>query len=123
MAALLSKSEQSYIQSSLLVSSPLRADGRKLHDYRCIALETGVVSLANGSARVGIGNVGLNGVGTSLSTEVLAAVKLEVQNTDDHIISDAGDISCSVSWSVSILFEYHSVHASDQFFYFLSSST
>ena len=100
--SLLSRSEQSYIQSSLLASKPLRADGRNLLDYRSIALETGVVSLANGSARVGIGNTFLNGVSGSFSgTEVLAAVKLEVQAVGESSASSSGNISCSVSWLVN----------------------
>ena len=105
-----SKSEQSYIRSSLLAKPPLRSDGRAPEDYRQIALETKVTPLANGSARVNIGGTSLNGVGGSLiGTEVLAAVKLEVETLDkvndrgaNEIINDAGRILCNVSWSVLI---------------------
>lgn len=91
-----SKAEQSYIRTSLLASTPLRSDGRSLEDFRPIALETSVVDLANGSARVCIGGQALHGVGGDLpSTEVLAAVKLEVETGED-----AGKISCNVSWYV-----------------------
>lgn len=104
LMSLLSRSEQAYIQSSLLASKPLRADGRNLLNYRSIAVETGVVSLANGSARVGIGNAMMNGVGGSLlGTEVLAAVKLEVQTSSEYLTFDNGNVSCSVSWSVTYL--------------------
>ncbi|KAH8113082.1 ribosomal protein S5 domain 2-like protein [Phellopilus nigrolimitatus] len=76
-----SKSEQAYIRSSLLATPPLRPDGRALDDYRPIALETQVAPLANGSARVNIGGASLNGVGGRLpGTEVIAAVKLEVED-------------------------------------------
>jgi exosome complex component RRP42 len=88
-----SKAEKSYVQSSFLSIPPLRADGRGLHDYRAISLETGVAPLANGSARVHIGR----------GTEILAAVKLDVetiQNGDDGV--DGGRIVCSVSWFASI---------------------
>jgi exosome complex component RRP42 len=55
MAASSSKSEQAYIRTSLQANPPLRLDGRSLEDFRPIALETSVVDLANGSARVCIG--------------------------------------------------------------------
>ena len=83
---LLSKAEKSYIQSSLLANPPLRSDGRSLNDYRSINLETGVVPLANGSARVSIGVGG---------TEVLAGVKLEVEDVED---GEDGKVVCSVTW-------------------------
>jgi exosome complex component RRP42 len=63
----------------------LRADGRGLFAFRNIALETGVAPLANGSARLGLGG-----------TEVLAAVKLEVDDVSRS--DDAGRISVNVSW-------------------------
>ena len=89
-----SKSEQSYIRSSLLAEHPLRLDGRSLEDFRPIALETSVVDLANGSARLCIGGENLHGVGGDLpATEVLAAVKLEVESGEE-----AGKVSCNVSW-------------------------
>lgn len=82
-----SKSEKSYIQTSLLSDPPFRADGRSLGDYRTISLETGVAALANGSARVNAGG-----------TDILAACKLEVEDivTGDGV--NSGRISCAVSW-------------------------
>jgi exosome complex component RRP42 len=72
----LSKAEKSYIKAGLKQSTPQRADGRNLTDYRSIALETGVTPLANGSARLCIGrNINDNGGGT----EIIAASKLEVE--------------------------------------------
>src|ERR1700722_753669 len=97
---MLSKAEKSYIQSSLLSNPPLRADGRTLHDFRTVSLQTDVAPLANGSARV---NIGRNPGG---GTEVLAAVKLDVDtiHQDGSSSSDAvdgGRIVCTVSWFVS----------------------
>ncbi|KZP12456.1 ribosomal protein S5 domain 2-like protein [Athelia psychrophila] len=87
---LLSKSEKSYIHTALLDTPPQRADGRTPHAFRAIALETGVASAANGSARVQIGGVG--------GTEVMAAVKLEVGTDGD---GEGEGIMCSVSCSSS----------------------
>lgn len=89
----LSKAEKTYIQASLQSPSASRADGRPLHDYRSIAIETGVAPLANGSVRVNIGKNSSNGGGT----EVLGAVKLEVENVSGKT---DGRIVCSVSWCV-----------------------
>lgn len=90
---MISKAEKSYIQSGLLAKpQPQRHDGRALDAYRPIALETGVAPLANGSARLSIG-----GGGGGNSTEVVAAVKLEV-DTVSLGDSDRGKISCFVSW-------------------------
>ncbi|KAF9448035.1 ribosomal protein S5 domain 2-like protein [Macrolepiota fuliginosa MF-IS2] len=73
----LSKAEKSYIAAGLTQSTPHRADGRNLTDYRSVALEAGVAPLANGSVRLSIGrNINDNGGGT----EVLAATKLEVES-------------------------------------------
>ena len=95
----LSKSEKSYIQTALDAPSPIRADGRSLLDYRSIALETGVASLANGSARVNIGKAA--GEESGSGTEVIAAVKLEVEGVLDGDGVDGGRIVCTVSWFVS----------------------
>ena len=98
---MLSKAEKSYIQSSLLSNPPLRADGRTLHDFRTVSLQTDVAPLANGSARV---NIGRNPGG---GTEVLAAVKLDVDTIHQDGSSsssdtvDGGRIVCTVSWFVS----------------------
>ena len=82
-----SKSEKSYIQTSLLSDPPFRADGRSLGQYRAISLATGVVALANGSASVNAGG-----------TEILAACKLEVEDVETAGGMNDGRISCSVSW-------------------------
>src|SRR5271170_6448119 len=100
---MLSKAEKSYIQSSLLSNPPLRADGRTLHDFRTVSLQTDVAPLANGSARV---NIGRNPhVGAGGGTEVIAAVKLEVdtiqQDGSSSDAVDGGRIVCTVSWFVS----------------------
>lgn len=95
----LSKSEKSYIQTALRELSSIRADGRSLLDYRSIALETGVASLANGSARVNIGKTA--GEESGSGTEAIAAVKLEVENVLDGEGVDGGRIACTVSWFVS----------------------
>jgi exosome complex component RRP42 len=84
-----SKSEKSYIQSSLLSDPPLRADGRGLLDYRSILVETGIVAQANGSARVNVGG-----------TEIVAACKLEVEDVESIDGIDGGRLFCAVSWSV-----------------------
>ena len=92
----ISKAEKSYIQTSFLLDPPLRTDGRTLLDFRAIALQTGVAPLANGSARLSIGRNPNDGGG---GTEVLAAVKLEVESiTPQGGGVDGGRIVCSVSW-------------------------
>lgn len=99
-----SKSEQAYIRSSLLANTPLRTDGRALDDFRPISLETQVAPLANGSARVSIGGATLNGVGGGLpGTEVLAAIKLEVEDVVKGNGVDGGRMVCSVSWFVLLI--------------------
>ncbi|OBZ72768.1 Exosome complex component RRP42 [Grifola frondosa] len=95
--ASISKSERSYIQSSLLAPTPLRADGRSLLDYRTVLLETGVAPLANGSAKLNIGKMSHEGGG---GTEVLAAVKLEVEDVELGDGADGGRVACSVAWCV-----------------------
>ena len=95
MASLVSKSERAYIQSSLRTTPPLRADGRSLPDYRTVLLETGVAPLANGSAKLNIGKMGREGGG---GTEVLAAVKLEVEDVHSGDGVDGGRVVCSVTW-------------------------
>ncbi|CAK5263680.1 unnamed protein product [Mycena citricolor] len=100
MAISLSKAESSYIRAGLLSEPPLRADGRALHDFRSISLETGMAPLANGSAHVSIGKNPHDGGG---GTEVLAAAKLEVETVDvsrDEGV-DGGRIVCTVSCSPS----------------------
>lgn len=93
--ASVSKSERSYIQSSLRSKPAFRADGRGLTDFRNIFLETGFAPLANGSARVNAGKSALEGGG---GTEVIAAVKLEVEDVQGG--ADEGRIVCNVSWCV-----------------------
>lgn len=77
----MSKAECSYVRQALLSSTPVRADGRGLLDYRTLSVARGAIPLANGSARVSIGG-----------SEVLASSKLEV--TD----SERGSIACNVIW-------------------------
>ncbi|KAI0287511.1 ribosomal protein S5 domain 2-like protein [Russula brevipes] len=91
----LSKSEKSYIQTSLQAQSPLRADGRPLHKFRSVTLQTGTVPLANGSAHLNLGRASDESVG---GTEVLAAAKLEVENIGvgcDGV--EGGRVVCAVS--------------------------
>jgi exosome complex component RRP42 len=105
----LSKSEKSYIQSSLQAQSPLRADGRSLHQFRAITLQTGVVPIANGSAHLNLGRSSDEGIG---GTEVLAAAKLEAEDivgvgsgsssTTGGV--EGGRIVCTVSWCVASTF-------------------
>lgn len=100
MATSVSKSEKSYIQSSLHTSQALRADGRSLKDYRTIFLETGVAPLANGSARVNVGKSAHEGGG---GTEVIAATKLEVEDVENGDGVDGGRVVCTVLWCVAFL--------------------
>ncbi|KAK7042495.1 RNase-PH domain-containing protein [Favolaschia claudopus] len=94
-----SKAEISYIQAGLLSDPPLRADGRGLHDFRAINLETGVAPLANGSAHLSIGK---NPHGGGGGTEILAAAKLEVEDVDGRGEGvNGGRIVCAVSCSPS----------------------
>lgn len=92
----ISKAERSYIQAGLLANPPRRANGRSLHDFRTISLETGVAPLSNGSARLSIGQNLHEGSG---GTEIMASVKLEVENIEENA-TDGGRIACSVSWYV-----------------------
>lgn len=73
----LSKSEKSYIQTSLQSQSPLRGDGRSLHEFRSVTLQTRAVPIANGSAHLNLGRSSDENIG---GTEVLAAAKLEVED-------------------------------------------
>jgi exosome complex component RRP42 len=98
MAGLLSKAEKAYIRTSLESSPPLRADGRGLYDYRSVALETGVVPLANGSARI---RVNQTSDPPSGGTEIIAAAKLEVEDVENGDGIDGGRIVCVVTWYVS----------------------
>jgi exosome complex component RRP42 len=99
----LSKSEKSYIQTSLQAQTPLRADGRSLHHFRAITLQTGVVPIANGSAHLNLGRSSDESIG---GTEVLAATKLEVEdigvvgNGSGGTGIEGGRIVCTVSWCV-----------------------
>ncbi|KAF8208144.1 ribosomal protein S5 domain 2-like protein [Mycena galopus ATCC 62051] len=113
-----SKAEISYIQTGLLSNPPLRADGRGLHDFRTVSLETGVAPLANGSAHLNIGKNPHDGGG---GTEVLAAAKLEVENVDGHGEGvNGGRIVCSVSCSPSA-YPYLSAPALDDLQHDLST--
>ncbi|KAI0727662.1 ribosomal protein S5 domain 2-like protein [Fomitopsis betulina] len=94
----ISKTERSYIQSSLQANPPLRADGRSLLDYRTVFLETGVAPLANGSAKLNIGKSPQEGGG---GTEILAATKLEVEDVETGDGVDGGRLVCTVTCSPS----------------------
>ncbi|KLO12094.1 ribosomal protein S5 domain 2-like protein [Schizopora paradoxa] len=98
---MLSKSEKSYIRTSLLSEPPLRADGRSLLDFRGVAVELGVTALANGSARVRIGgDAGSeSGGGGVCGTEVLVAVKVEVEDVSGSVDGGKGRMACNVSCS------------------------
>lgn len=101
----ISKSEQSFVKAAILATPPQRADGRKLEEFRPIALQTGgdVAPLANGSGRVNLGG-----------SEVIAAIKLEAENVgelngggsmmqqqaEEALGRDGGRVVCTVSWSV-----------------------
>lgn len=88
MTSIVSKSEAAYISSALLaIPVPTRADGRSLLDYRAISVETGVAPAANGSGRAVIGVVGTD------ATEVIAAVRLDVEDVEEE-----RPFSCSVTW-------------------------
>jgi exosome complex component RRP42 len=103
----LSKSEKAYIQTSLQAQSPLRGDGRSLHEFRSITLQTQVVPIANGSAHLNLGRSSDESIG---GTEVLAAAKLEVEDITAAFDSNSGNggsgveeggrIVCTVSWCV-----------------------
>jgi exosome complex component RRP42 len=103
----LSKSEKAYIQASLQAQSPLRGDGRSLHQFRAVTLQTGVVPIANGSAHLNLGRSSDESMG---GTEILAAAKLEVEDIsalgNSGGSNSGGRIVCSVSWCA--LFLLHS---------------
>ncbi|KAH9946586.1 ribosomal protein S5 domain 2-like protein [Amylocystis lapponica] len=113
----ISKAERSYIQTSLQGSPPLRADGRSLLDFRTVLLETGVAPLANGSAKLNIGKSPHEGGG---GTEVLAAVKLEVEDVEHGEGVDGGRIVCSVLCSPSA-YPHLSSNALDELQYDLTT--
>ncbi|KAF8484128.1 ribosomal protein S5 domain 2-like protein [Russula emetica] len=89
----LSKSEKAYIQTSLQAQSPLRGDGRSLHEFRSITLQTQVVPIANGSAHLNLGRSSDESIG---GTEVLAAAKLEVEDITAVVDSNSGNGSSGV---------------------------
>jgi exosome complex component RRP42 len=113
----LSKSEKAYIQTSLQSQSPLRGDGRSLHEFRSVTLQTQVAPIANGSAHLNLGRSSDESIG---GTEILAAAKLEVEDIASASLSasspaaasavgssngngsgsEGGRIVCTVSWCV-----------------------
>jgi exosome complex component RRP42 len=109
----LSKSEKAYIQTSLQSQSPLRGDGRSLHEFRSVTLQTQVAPIANGSAHLNLGRSSDESIG---GTEILAAAKLEVEDiasassaaaasavgssNGNGSGSEGGRIVCTVSWCV-----------------------
>ncbi|KAH9171319.1 ribosomal protein S5 domain 2-type protein [Lactarius sanguifluus] len=93
----LSKSEKSYIQASLRAQQPLRGDGRSLHQFRSVTLQTGVAPIANGSALLNLGRSTDESIG---GTEILAAAKLEVEDIGPASSGvEGGRIACVVSCS------------------------
>jgi hypothetical protein len=109
----LSKSEKAYIQTSLQAQSPLRGDGRSLHEFRSVTIQTRAVPIANGSAHLNLGRASDENIG---GTEVLAAAKLEVEDITASTSAPApldssgnangvegGRIVCSVSWCVTLI--------------------
>ncbi|KAN0131625.1 Ribosomal protein S5 domain 2-type fold [Lactarius tabidus] len=93
----LSKSEKSYIQTSLQAQNPLRGDGRSLHQFRSVTLQTGVAPIANGSALLNLGRSSDESIG---GTEILAAAKLEVEDIGPASNGvEGGRIACVVSCS------------------------
>lgn len=101
----LSKSEKAYIQTSLQAQTPLRGDGRSLHEFRSVSIQTQVVPIANGSAHLNLGRSSDESIG---GTEVLAAAKLEVEDIaaigSNGSGVEGGRIVCTVSWCVGPLF-------------------
>jgi hypothetical protein len=81
----LSQAERDYITEG--VHSDLRADGRGRLDYRAMVLETGIISQANGSARVRLGE----------GTDVLVGVKVEIDQVEPDA-DNIGKIVCNVEW-------------------------
>jgi exosome complex RNA-binding protein Rrp42 (RNase PH superfamily) len=81
----LSQAERDYITEG--VQSDLRADGRGRLDYRALVLETGIISQANGSARVRLGD----------GTDVLVGVKVEIDQVEPDA-DNVGKVVCNVEW-------------------------
>ena len=86
MTTLVSVEERVFLEDG--VAKDVREDGRGRAQYREIALETGIISHANGSVRVKLD-----------CTEVLIGVKLEIGVTDPKQPSQ-GRIECVVDWCV-----------------------
>ena len=111
---ILSKAEKSYIQSSLLSDPPLRLDSRSLEDYRPISLKTGVVPLANGSAKICIGRPGRGHrarPGGRRRRRRDGSGHLELAAVREE--EEGGKVVCTVSWWVIATFflpdAFHSV--------------
>ena len=66
-----------------------RVDGRQRLDYRQVVIETGLVSTANGSARVRLAR-----------TDVLVTVKMEIEPPSPDQLSH-GKLSFFVNWYVT----------------------
>ncbi|XP_006848982.2 exosome complex component RRP42 [Amborella trichopoda] len=81
----LSLGEKNYIKGG--IADDLRCDGRRRLDYRSIAIDTGVIPQANGSARVRMG-----------STDVIASVKAELGKPSSYR-HDCGKVSIFVDCS------------------------
>lgn len=100
--SILSAAESSYILDSLLLTEPVRTDGRPLAAFRAFSLATAVAPQANGSARVLLGG-GASGAG---GTEVVTAIRLEVGapapgiNEGASSVGARPDVICSIEWYV-----------------------
>ncbi|PON55048.1 Polyribonucleotide nucleotidyltransferase [Trema orientale] len=81
----LSRGDKHFIQGG--IAQDLRSDGRKRLTYRPIYVETGVISQANGSARVRIGG-----------TDVIAIVKAEL-GRPSQLQPDKGKVSIHIDCS------------------------
>jgi hypothetical protein len=86
----LSPAEMAYVSGGVLCN--LRADGRARLDYRPIAVETGVVPHANGSARLKLGTA---------ATDVLVAVNLSMTVPEADDLTALGSVVCSVEHSAA----------------------
>nr|XP_048279557.1 exosome complex component RRP42 isoform X2 [Myodes glareolus] len=82
----LSEAEKVYIVHG--VQEDLRVDGRGCEDYRCVEVETDVVSNTSGSARVKLGH-----------TDILVGVKAEM-GTPKLEKPNEGYLEFFVDWSV-----------------------
>lgn len=89
----ISPSEKQFIIDG--IKQNMRNDGRSRLDYRSFTVETGIVSQANGSARVKLAD----------NTEVLVGVKVEIGEPDPDF-PDQGRLEVQVECSPSASLEF-----------------